>query len=77
MLPMRLLSGEKTQSSLTAIPTDIARTGQISRDWETIPEAPNYSGLLIWMGLDEEKHSTTTNLVAVVKRLSLLLKEHA
>ena len=31
----------------------------------TVPEAPNYSGLLTWIDLDEEEHSTTINLVAV------------
>ena len=70
-----LLSGERTQSSLITIPTDIARARQIPRDWESIPESPNYSGLLTWMDLDEEKHSTTTNLVAVSEERESLVKE--
>ena len=70
-----LLSGDRTHSSLIAIPTNIARTRQKARDWESFPEAPNYSVHLTWMDLDEEEHSTTTNLVAVSKEMESLVKE--
>ena len=60
---------------MIAIPTNIARTRQKARDQETFPEAPNYSGHLTWMDLDEEEHSTTTNLVAVSEEMESLVKE--
>ena len=71
-------SGEVTQSRSNAALMDRGRSSGLARDWDEVPvdETPDYNELLTWGDPDDEERPTTSsNLVAVSESTELLIKE--